>query len=285
MIGRGLTRKECVKHRRKKNINEKSTYMKKKIVTEKILEEIRASFPGKPVKTKSRSYEFTEEQIAWIGEHYYTTYCAKAVSIAIGIDRNTLLRVKAMTDPKRAKQYKEQQRKWVLKQREKRMALRQKKAGQKAKPKAKDPQPEEEKQTVWQWDIDEAKRLAAEMLREEEEREKAIEAEKADEELNHECFERRKGIKRTPIPYSDEEKVLRMMAYNKNYLLPDGDELFTDRRRCIYWDEKTERSKKVEAEADRLKFNVIEYRKMFPDMGNSMDSCKATKEIYYAGGR
>ena len=114
---------------------------------------------------------------------------------------------------------------------------------------------------------------------------KAREAEKADEELNHECFERRKNIKRTPIPFSDEEKALRMLAYNKNYLLPDGDELFTDRRRCIYWDEKTERSKKVEAEADRLKFNVIEYRKMFPYMGNSMDSCKATKEIYYPGGR
>ena len=255
--------------------------MRKKNVTEKILEEIRASFPGKPVKTKSRSYDFTKEQIEWIGEHYCTTYCERAVEIAIGIHHHALLRIKAMSDPYKAIQYKAKLKKWSLKQREKKKMLRQKKA----EPKAKNQQSEDENPKVWQWDIDEAMRLAAEKKKEEEEREKAREAEKADEELNHKCFERRKNIKRTPIAYSDDEKALRKMAYDKNYLLPDGDELFTDRRRCIYWDEKTERSKKMEAEADRLKFNVIEYRKMFPDMGNSMDSCKATKEIYYPGGR
>ena len=259
--------------------------MRKKNVTEKILEEIRTSFPGKPVKTKSRSYDFTEEQIAWIGEHYCTTYCERAVSTALGIHHHVLLRIKAMTDPNKAIQYKAKLSKWSLKQREKNKMLRQKKAEQNAKVKAEYQQSEDENRKVWQWDIDEAMRLTAEKQKEEEEREKAREAEKADEELNHKCFERRKNIKRTPIPYSDEEKALRMLAYNKNYLLPDGDELFTERRRCIYWDEKTERSKKVEAEADRLKFNVIEYRKMFPYMGNSMDSCKATKEIYYPGGR
>src|SRR5574344_1576063 len=101
--------------------------MRKKNVTEKILEEIRASFPGKPVKTKSRSYDFTKEQIAWIGEHYCTTYCERAVSTALGIHHHVLLRIKAMSDPYKAIQYKAKLRKWSLKQREKKKMLRQKK--------------------------------------------------------------------------------------------------------------------------------------------------------------
>ena len=250
--------------------------MRKKIVTEKILEEIRASFPGKPVKTKSRSYDFTKEQIAWIGEHYCTTYCERAVSTALGIHHHVLLRIKAMSDPNKAIQYKAKLSKWSLKQREKKKMLRQMKAEQNAKSQ----QSEDENRKVWQWDIDEAMRLAAEKQKEEEEREKAREAEKADEELNHECFERRKNIKRTPIPYSDEEKALRMLAYNKNYLLPDGDELFTDRRRCIYWDEDTKRSEELERKADELKFNVIEYRRMFPDKSNSLSSCEKKNEVF-----
>ena len=132
--------------------------MRKKIVSEKILEEIRASFPGKPVKTKSRSYDFTKEQIAWIGEHYCTTYCERAVSTALGIHHHVLLRIKAMSDPNKAIQYKAKLSKWSLKQREKKKMLRQMKAEQNAKSQ----QSEDENRKVWQWDIDEAMRLAAE---------------------------------------------------------------------------------------------------------------------------
>ena len=133
---------------------------------------------------------------------------------------------------------------------------------------------------VWKWDIDENVRKYEEEQRKKAERKAALKAERAEDRLNHQCYLKRKDIERKPKPFSIDEQVLRQKAYDRYYILPDGEELFTDRRRCIYWDEDTKRSEELERKADELKFNVIEYRRMFPDKSNSLSSCEKKNEVF-----
>ena len=60
----------------------------------------------------------------------------------------------------------------------------------------------------------------------------------------------------------------------RGYILPDEDELLTDNRTNVYWNENTRRSQKMEERAIMAKLSVIKYSDMFPDMSNKLSSCK-----------
>ena len=236
--------------------------MNKKKTTDGKVEEILNSFPGKLAKGSRGRYVFTDEQLEWIRKNVGKKYTYSNILHALGISWSPLLRALGENDPKKMEMYNERIEKKLRMNKERR---------QKAKAK---------KKKVWLWDIDEALRKSEIKRQEEEARREALKAEKEDAAISRECYKKLKDRVRTPIPFTIDEQVLRQKAYDSYYILPDGKELFTERRRCIYWDEKTKRSEKIEQEADRLKFNVIEYRRMFPNMGNRLSSCSASSDIY-----
>lgn len=247
--------------------------MAKKIERLKKVEEIRRKFPGKiereVTKTGSlRAYIPTAEQEMWIVKNVGTKYSFSTFSEAIGISISSIYRILAKHKDKYVKLYRNAI--------DSHLRYREKKKKEEAKRKNKKIKLE------WAWDIKEEKlrkKREENARKEQEEREKA---ELEEERLNHECYERRKDKmkEKTPIPFTNEEANLRNAAYNHYYILPDGEELLTERRKCLYWDNDTKRLKWIEEEADRLKFNVIEYRKMFPDSDNRLSSCKGERERF-----
>ena len=90
-----------------------------------------------------------------------------------------------------------------------------------------------------------------------------------------ECLKRfPEDRKREPIPFTHAQEAVRKKMWNRDYLLPDDEELLTDNRTNVYWDEETNRSEKLERDAIEAGLSVIRYEDMFPDMGNEMSSCK-----------
>ena len=92
-----------------------------------------------------------------------------------------------------------------------------------------------------------------------------------------ECLKRfPEDRKREPIPFTHAQEAVRKKMWNRDYLLPDDEELLTDNRTNVYWDEETNRSEKLEHDAIEAGLSVIRYEDMFPDMGNEMSSCKGS---------
>ena len=285
-----------MKHRKKKNINEKSTYMNKKMTYDEVRAEILASFPGTIVKKGRKADELNKEQRVWLLNNV-GKYSHYQIECTLGLTYYSQLKALSAEDPSYIKKYEEykeikaaEHKIWYLKRKQKEFAeveeaKRRKRELKEAamkpmkvnKPK-KSEEPKEPK--VWKWDIDENVRKYEEEQRKKAERKAALKAERAEDRLNHQCYLKRKDIERKPKPFSIDEQVLRQKAYDRYYILPDGEELFTDRRRCIYWDEDTKRSEELERKADELKFNVIEYRRMFPDKSNSLSSCEKKNEVF-----
>lgn len=285
----------AVKHRTKKKIIEKSTYMAKKLEFVLKQEEIRREFPGelklaRKANCNSMMYDVSKEQTEWLLNNVGKKYSLNSVSEALGVSIPFIYRALSEYDEHYRECYqrlKEQQsavkRKARMRQYEElRQMLERNKAKKEqaaANEKKKKEKKEEPAVKKWAWDKDEEKRkkkLAAQARKEEKKRKAE---EKEDERKNRECYEKLKGRERKPIPFSEEEKALRKAAYDSYYILPDGEELLSDRRKCIYWDEDTKRKKWIEEEADRLKFNVIEYRKMFRDTSNHSTSCTGGVDI------
>ena len=239
------------------------------------------TFPLPTVKDKSGHYQFTDEQKDWIMKYAGKKYPFNCIQSTIGISWNAMLRVRAEEGgewEKKLKKMKSDQRKSQIAIRKKRKeeteafmerARQRKLEAEEERRKAKEPK----KPKVWLWDIEQKEKKYEEEQRKNAELKAAAKAERAEDRLNHKCYLKRKDIERKPTPFSIDEQVVRQKAYDRYYILPDGEELFTDRRRCIYWDEDTKRSEELEREADELKFNVIEYRRMFPDKSNSLSSC------------
>ena len=270
--------------------------MAKKKTNEEIKAEILASFPG-TIEKRGRNYDApNKEQRVWLLKNL-GKYTHNQIHYALSLTQYSQLKALAEEDPSYLEKFEAikeikltEHKIWYLKQKQKLYAEVEevKKRKRELKEAATKPmkvykpkkaeEPKEPK--VWQWDIDEALRKAEEAKKKRAAEKAALKAERAEDRLNRKCYEKRKDIERKPKPFSIDEQVLRQKAYDHFYILPDGEELFTDRRRCIYWDEETKRSKKVEEEADRLKFNVIEYRRMFPYMGNSLSSCEKRNEIF-----
>lgn len=277
-----------VKLRIKKKITEKSTYMAKKSNFERCVEEIRKKFPGEIKRTLTktgRPYKYypTEEQELWMIENVGKKYTYHSFSVATGLTSALVYRVMAKHDVKAGVAYLKLLRDHRIarkKLRESATAELIAKVEEKKKKCAAYKKPKKEKKKVWLWDLEQAKlrkEMEAKARQEQKEREKA---ELEEERKNHECYEKLKDRVKRPKPFTDEEAKLRRAAYERNYILPSGEELMGDRRKCIYWDEVTKRTKWIEAEADRLKFSVIEYRKMFPYNGNNFSSCRGSEEKY-----
>ena len=270
--------------------------MNKKMTYDEVRAEILASFPGTIVKKGRNADELTKEQRVWLLNNV-GKYSHYQIECALGLTYYSQLKALSAEDPSYIKKYEEykeikavEHKIWYLKRKQKEFAeveeaKRRKRELKEAamkpmevkKPK-KAEEPKEPK--VWKWDIDEKVRKYEEEQRKKAERKAALKAERAEDRLNHQCYLKRKDIERKPKPFSIDEQVVRQKAYDRYYILPDGEELFTDRRRCIYWDEDTKRSEELERKADELKFNVIEYRRMFPDKSNSLSSCEKKNEVF-----
>ena len=273
--------------------------MDKKKTNDEVRAEILASFPGTIVKKGRNADELTKEQRVWLLNNV-GKYSHYQIECTLGLTYYSQLKALSAEDPSYIKKYEEykeikaaEHKIWYMKRKQKEFAeveeaKRRKRELKEAarnpmkvnKPKKAEEPEEPKKPKVWKWDIDEKVRKYEEEQRKKAERKAALKAERAEDRLNHQCYLKRKDIERKPKPYSIDEQVLRQKAYDRYYILPDGEELFTDRRRCIYWDEDTKRSEELERKADELKFNVIEYRRMFPDKSNSLSSCEKRNEIF-----
>ena len=109
--------------------------------------------------------------------------------------------------------------------------------------------------------------------REEARKQKKLEAQ--DAAYAAECLKRfPEDRKRKPIPFTYDQINVRSDMKKRGYILPDEDELLTDNRTNVYWNENTRRSQKMEERAISAKLSVIKYSDMFPDMSNKLSSCK-----------
>lgn len=258
-------------------------------------EEIRREFPGELKLTShangnSKCYDVSKEQTEWLLKNVGKRFSLNSVSEALGVSIPFIYRALSEFDEHFRECYqrlKEQQsavkRKARMRQQEELRQMLERNKAKKEQAAANEKKKKEKKEEPvvkkWAWDKDEEKRkkkLAAQARKEEKKRKAE---EKEDERKNRECYEKLKGRERKPIPFSEAEKALRKAAYDSYYILPDGEELLSDRRKCIYWDDETKRKKWIEEEADRLKFNVIEYRKMFRDTSNHYTACTGGVEV------
>ena len=267
--------------------------MDKKKTNDEVMAEILASFPGTIVKKGRKADELNKEQRVWLLNNV-GKYSHYQIECTLGLTYYSQLKALSAEDPSYIKKFEAHKEMklaghkiWYLKRKQKEYAVAEEAVKLKRElkeaamnPKKPEKREEPKKQKVWKWDIDEKVRKYKEEQRKKAECKAALKAERAEDRLNHQCYLKRKDIERKPIPFSIDEQVVRQKAYDRYYILPDGEELFTDRRRCIYWDEDTKRSEELERKADELKFNVIEYRRMFPDKSNSLSSCEKRNEIF-----
>lgn len=266
--------------------------MTKKIERAKLLEQIRAEFPGGVPQGNGRyKYEFTEDQSDWLHENVNKKYTLNTVATALGISYYPLTRELAKRDNKMLQRFvKEQQRikeQNSIRRRARQMGIS---VSEYHKIYMKN-QSDQEKRVATANKIKEAKsapesstyfydQMMKEAEKERKKRERAearkqkkLEAEDAS--YAAECLKRfPKDRKRKPIPFTYDQINVRSDMKKRGYILPDEDELLTDNRTNVYWDENTRRSQKMEERAISAKLSVIKYSDMFPDMSNKLSSCK-----------
>ena len=266
--------------------------MTKKIERAKLLEQIRAEFPGGVLEGKGRyKYNFSEDQSAWLHDNVGKNYTLNTVAVALGISYYPLMREMAKHDETMRKRFEiEQERvkdldrirtrarqmgitvteyhKIYMKNQsdqEKRVATAKKKKEAKSAP--------ESSTYFYDQMMKEAEKERKKREREEARKQKKLEAE--DAAYAAECLKRfPEDRKRKPTPFTYEQINVRSDMKKRGYILPDEDELLTDNRTNVYWNENTRRSEKMEERAIMAKLSVIKYSDMFPDMSNKLSSCK-----------
>ena len=267
--------------------------MTKKIERAKLLEQIRAEFPGDVPEGKGRfKYVFSEEQSQWLHDNVGKEYALNTVAVALGISYYPLMRELAKRDETmRTRFLKEQERLYDMD----RIRTRARQMGITVTEYHKiymKNQSDQEKRVAAAKKFEESKpevepsiSLYDQMMKEEEKerkkreraearKQKKLEAE--DAAYAAECLKRfPHERKREPIPFTKEQEDVRIAMYKRGYIIADGEELLTDNRTNVYWDADTKRSDKLEARAISAKLSVIKYSDMFPDMSNKMSSCKA----------
>ena len=267
--------------------------MTKKIERAKLLEQIRAEFPGDVPEGKGRfKYVFSEEQSQWLHDNVGKEYTLNTVAVALGISYYPLMRELAKRDETmRTRFLKEQERLCDMD----RIRTRARQMGITVTEYHKiymKNQSDQEKRVAAAKKFEESKpevepsiSLYDQMMKEEEKerkkrelaearKQKKLEAE--DAAYAAECLKRfPHERKREPIPFTKEQEDVRIAMYKRGYIIADGEELLTDNRTNVYWDADTKRSDKLEARAISAKLSVIKYSDMFPDMSNKMSSCKA----------
>lgn len=258
--------------------------MRKKNTAQDIedMKQIIREFPGtveKKIDKNGKLYKFafTNEQLDWLDANYVKRFKCKVLAEALGISNNSLSRMmvdrfNAFTFERKKKRNEREQIK------HQRSNVRLEKELEKRRKIAElEERMEEMKRQNCIAAYNEA--MAEEhMERKKKELKELREKEKLevqDKAYAAECLKRfPKDRKRQPIPFTKAQESVRKKMWNRDYLLPDDEELLTDNRTNVYWDEETNRSPKLEDDAIAAGLSVIRYEDMFPDMGNEMSSCK-----------
>lgn len=266
--------------------------MTKKIERAKLLEQIRAEFPGGVLEGKGRfKYVFSEEQSQWLHDNVGKEYALNTVAVALGISYYPLMRELAKRDETMRKRFLKEQEHLKdmerIKTRARQMGISvseyhkiymknqsdQEKRVTTAKRKKEAKSAPESSTNFYDQMMKEAEEERKKREREEARKQKKLEAE--DAAYAAECLKRfPKDRKRKPIPFTYDQINVRSDMKKRGYILPDEDELLTDNRTNVYWNENTRRSQKMEDRAISAKLSVIKYSDMFPDMSNKLSSCK-----------
>lgn len=260
--------------------------MRKKNTAQDIedMKQIIREFPGTiarkvSAKGKLYGYDFTDEQLDWLEANYVKRFKCMLVAEALGINITSLRRamdsryVLLTIERKKMRNEREQMK-------HQRSNVRLEKELEKRRKIA---ELEERMEEMRRQDCLAAynEAMAKEhMERKKKELKELREKEKLevqDKVYAAECLKRfPKDRKREPIPFTKAQESVRKKMWNRDYLLPDDEELLTDNRTNVYWDEETNRSEKLENDAIAAGLSVIRYEDMFPDMGNELSSCKGT---------
>ena len=260
--------------------------MRKKNTAQDIedMKQIIREFPGTvarkvSAKGKLYGYDFTDEQLDWLEANYVKRFKCMLVAEALGINITSLRRAMdsryAMLTIEQKKLRNEREQK---KQKRSNVTLE-----KELEKRRKIAELEERMEEMRRQDCIAAYNEAMaeeQMERKKKELKELRKQQKLDAEdaaYAAECLKRfPEDRKREPIPFTQAQVAVRKKMWNRDYLLPDDEELLTDNRTNVYWDEETNRSEKLEHDAIEAGLSVIRYDEMFPDMGNEMSSCKGS---------
>ena len=258
--------------------------MRKKNTAQDIedMKQIIREFPGTvarkvSAKGKLYGYDFTDEQLDWLEANYVKRFKCMLISEALGINDTSLRR--AMDSRFASLTF---ERKKIRNEREQMKHKRSNVTLEKELEKRrKIAELEERMEEMKRQDCIAAYNEAMAMEHMERKKKELKELRKqqkldeSDAAYAAECLKRfPEDRKREPIPFTQAQEAVRKKMWNRDYLLPDDEELLTDNRTNVYWDEETNRSPKLENDAIAAGLSVIRYEDMFPDMGNEMSSCK-----------
>lgn len=257
--------------------------MRKKNTAQDIedMKQIIREFPGtveKKIDKNGKLYKFafTNEQLDWLDANYVKRFKCKVVAEALGISNNSLSRM--MVDRLNALTLKRVElRKNLTKVKQKHSNITDNELEKRRKLAELEERMEEMKRQdcIAAYNEAMAKEHMERKKREQKELEKQKKIDAEDAAYADECLKRfPEDRKREPIPFTMAQVAVRKKMWNRDYLLPDDEELLTDNRTNVYWDEETNRSPKLEKDAIAAGLSVIRYEDMFPDMGNEMSSCK-----------
>ena len=259
--------------------------MRKKNTAQDIedMKQIIREFPGGTVARKVSAsgklygYDFTDEQLDWLEANYVKRFKCLLISEALGINDTSLRR--AMDSRFASLTF---ERKKIRNEREQKKHKRSNVTLEKELEKRRKLAELEERmedikrqECIAAFNESMAKEHMELQKREQKELQKQKKLDEEDAAYTAECLKRfPEDRKRKPIPFTHAQEAVRKKMWNRDYLLPDDEELLTDNRTNVYWDEETNRSPKLENDAIAAGLSVIRYEDMFPDMGNEMSSCK-----------
>ena len=247
------------------------------------MKQIIREFPGtveKKIDRKGKLYKyaFTNEQLDWLDANYKKRFKCKVVAEALGISNNSLSQM--MVDRFNALTLdRVEMRKNLTKVKQKRSNITDNELEKRRKLAELEERMEEIKrqECIAAYNEAMAKEHMERQKREQKELQKQQKLDAEDAAYAAECLKRfPEDRKRKPIPFTTAQEAVRKKMWNRDYLLPDDDELLTDNRTNVYWDEETNRSPKLESDAIEAGLSVIRYEDMFPDMGNEMSSCRGS---------
>ena len=239
------------------------------------------------------AYNFTREQSDWITANCPVPYALQNIAGALGMSQGPIERVMAMRDPEllqklsekrkkhysNAKAYRESKKLGISSADYKKMTEasdNEEQAAKVAEVKKLAKKVVKKKQILSDYDLMMKEREKERKKREKKEALEKAEREKEDAAYAAKCLARfPEDRKRKPVPFTTDQLRIRSEMSQKGYILSSGEELLTDNRTNVYWDEHTRRNKRLEERAYNVKLSVIKYSDMFPDMSNKLSSCKA----------
>ena len=258
--------------------------MRKKNTAQDIedMKQIIREFPGTvarkiSAKGKLYGYDFTDEQLDWLEANYVKRFKCLLISEALGINDTSLRRAmdsrfaSLSLEKKKLRNEREQ-----MKNKRSHVSL-EKELEKRRKIAELEERMEEIKrqECIAAYNEAMAKEHMERQKREQNELQKQKKIDSDDAAYAAECLKRfPEDRKRKQIPFTQAQEAVRKKMLNRDYLLPDDEELLTDNRTNVYWDEETHRSPKLENDAIVAGLSVIRYEDMFPDMGNELSSCK-----------